>query len=196
MDNTFRRNCILMTKVILASTSPRRKELMRLLDIPFDIQAKEVDESFDQSLTPAEVVQFLAQKKAKIIAEVNSEAIVIGSDTVVVFGNEIIGKPTGTENAIEILQKLSGKTHHVYTGVAILKGEYTAVFYEVTDVTFYALTREEIEWYVNTGEPLDKAGAYGIQGYGSTLVEKINGDYFSIVGLPVAKLKRKLKDFL
>lgn len=185
-----------MTKVILASTSPRRKELMSLLDIPFSIQAKEVDESFDQHLTPAEVVQYLAEKKAKIILEVNSDSVVIGSDTLVVFENEIIGKPTCTENAIEILQKLSGKTHQVYTGVAILKEKRTDVFYEVTDVTFFEITQEEIEWYVNTGEPKDKAGAYGIQGYGSTLVEKINGDYFTIVGLPVSKLKRKLKDFL
>ncbi|MDF2558424.1 MAG: septum formation inhibitor Maf [Bacillales bacterium] len=185
-----------MKKVILASTSPRRKELMSLLNVPFVIDAKEVDESFDACLSPAEVVQFLAEKKAKIIAETNPDAIVIGSDTVVVFKNEIIGKPTSTENAIEILEKLSGETHQVYTGVAILNGEVSEVFYEATDVKFFDLTQEEIEWYVATNEPLDKAGAYGIQGYGSTLVEKINGDYFTIVGLPVAKLKRKLKDFL
>lgn len=185
-----------MKKVILASTSPRRKDLMSLLDIPFNIEAKEVDENFDESLSPAEVVQILAEKKARIIAEINPDSVVIGSDTVVVFENTIIGKPTSPENAIEILQKLSGRIHQVYTGVAILEGNRSEFFYESTDVKFYELTQNEIEWYISTNEPFDKAGAYGIQGYGSTLVEKIDGDYFTIVGLPVAKLKRKLKEFL
>ena len=184
-----------MKKLILASTSPRRKELMNLLNIPFEIQAKEVDESFEKGLSPEEVVQFLAAKKASIIAEANPNAVVIGADTVVVYNQEIIGKPLSSHHAIEILQKLSGKTHQVYTGIAILVSGHSEIFCEVTDVTFYDLSLDEIETYVETGEPLDKAGAYGIQGFGSTLVERINGDYFSIVGLPVSSLNRKLKDF-
>jgi septum formation protein len=184
-----------MKKLILASTSPRREELMNLLNIPFEIQAQEVDESFEKVLSPEEVVQFLATKKASIIAEVNPNAVVVGADTLVVFNNEIIGKPSGPQHAIEILQNLSGKTHQVYTGIAILTNGHSEIFYEVSDVTFYDLSLDEIKTYVETGEPLDKAGAYGIQGFGSTLVEKINGDYFTIVGLPVSRLNRKLKDF-
>jgi septum formation protein len=185
-----------MKKLILASTSPRRRELMSLLNIPFEIHAQEVDESFEKGLSPEEVVQFLATKKASIIAEINPDAVVIGADTVVVFNHEIIGKPSNSQHAVEILQNLSGKTHQVYTGIAILSKGHSEIFYEATDVTFYNLSIEEIETYVETGEPLDKAGAYGIQGFGSTLVEKINGDYFTIVGLPVSRLNRKLKEFL
>ncbi|KKI92303.1 septum formation protein Maf [Bacillus sp. SA1-12] len=180
------------SNLILASASPRRKELLELLQIPFEIIVSEVEEVLDESLHPADMVQSLAMQKAASVAKNNQHAFVIGSDTLVVYGERMLGKPSSKNEAIELLQLLSGKTHEVYTGVAIIYGEHIQSFYEKTSVTFFQLSQKEIEEYVSTGEPMDKAGAYGIQGFGALLVEKIHGDYYAVVGLPIARTNREL----
>lgn len=184
-----------MQNLILASSSPRRKELLAILQIPFEVKASDVDETFHSELAPHEVVINLAERKAKHVSKKDSSSIVIGADTIVVAAGEILGKPSNPTEAFEMLRKLSDSTHSVYTGVAIVSAARTTTFYEKTDVTFWELTDEEIHSYISTGEPFDKAGSYGIQGFGSTLVKRISGDYFTVVGLPVARLVRELKPF-
>lgn len=181
-----------MQTLILASSSPRRKELLENLHLSFQVASSDVEESFDPKLTPPEIVMELAARKAKSIAKGNPEAFVLGSDTVVVIDDEILGKPSDSVEALSMLKRLSGRTHSVYTGVAIVYGEKEVHFYEKTDVVFWELTDDELNTYINTGEPFDKAGAYGIQGFGSMLVKGIVGDYFSVVGLPVARTIREL----
>jgi septum formation protein len=183
---------IMNSNLILASASPRRKELLELLQIPFEVIVSEVEEIVDEKLHPAEMVQSLAQQKALSVAKTNQTSFVIGSDTLVVYGGRMLGKPTNKSEAIEMLQMLSGNTHDVFTGVAIIKGEQVHSFFEKTSVTFFLLSDKEIVDYVSTGEPMDKAGAYGIQGYGALLVEGIIGDYYSVVGLPIARTHREL----
>ncbi|MDQ0232823.1 Maf family protein [Metabacillus malikii] len=180
--------------LILASASPRRKELLELLQVPFKVMPSDVDEIIDNSLHPKEIVQQLAKQKAEFIADKVDNAYVIGSDTIVAFENQMLGKPKTEEEAIKMLHMLSGNTHEVYTGVSIVTDKRCITFCEKTEVTFYPLSAEEINQYVATGEPMDKAGAYGIQGYGALLVEKIVGDYYAVVGLPIAKVKRKLRE--
>ncbi|MEH7354269.1 Maf family protein [Neobacillus drentensis] len=182
-----------MQNLILASSSPRRKELLENLHLTFAISSSEVDESFDPSLSPEEVVMELAERKAQAVFNQNKDAFVIGSDTIVVANNRILGKPADEAEAISMLKSLSGQQHDVFTGVSIVSPESLTRFYEKTEVWFWELTDEEIKAYVQTGEPLDKAGAYGIQQLGSMLVKKINGDYFAVVGLPVARTIRELK---
>ena len=184
-----------MAEIILASASPRRKELLTTAGIDCVVKVADVDEVSDETLTPDGVVMSLALQKAGAVAEQNPESVVIGADTVVVLDGKILGKPKSEENAIELLTMLSGKTHTVYTGVALIKGEKVKTFCEATQVEFYDLTKEEIEAYVATKEPMDKAGAYGIQGKGCVLIRKINGDYFNVVGLPVSAVYRELRDF-
>ncbi|MDQ1001337.1 septum formation protein [Neobacillus niacini] len=182
-----------MQNLILASSSPRRKELLENLRLTFTISSSEVDESFDPTLSPEDVVMDLAERKAKVIFKENPEAFVIGSDTIVVADGQVLGKPKDEANAKRMLEKLSGRKHDVYTGVSILSPNGTSRFYERTEVWFWELTDEEINFYVQSGEPLDKAGAYGIQQLGSMLVKKISGDYFAVVGLPSSKTYRELK---
>ncbi|MEH6993660.1 Maf family protein [Neobacillus drentensis] len=182
-----------MQNLILASSSPRRKELLENLRLTFTISSSEVDESFDPTLSPEDVVMDLAERKAQVIFKENPNAFVIGSDTIVVLDNQVLGKPTDEAEAKEMLTMLSGKKHDVYTGVSILSPNGTARFYERTEVWFWELTDAEINFYVQSGEPLDKAGAYGIQQLGSMLVKKISGDYFAVVGLPVSRTYRELK---
>jgi septum formation protein len=186
MKNTMNSN------LILASASPRRKELLELLQIPFEVIVSDIEEIVDDQLHPAEMVQSLAEQKAASVAKTNQSSFVIGSDTLVVFEGKMLGKPTDAAEAIQMLQMLSGKTHEVYTGVSIIQGEQVRSFHEKTSVTFFPLSDWEIEDYVSSGEPMDKAGAYGIQGYGSLLVHSIHGDYYSVVGLPVARTNREL----
>lgn len=183
-----------MQNLILASSSPRRKELLENLQIPFTTVSSDVDENFDPELKPEEVVMELSLRKANFIARQYPSSFVIGSDTVVVHNNSILGKPRNRDEAFLMLKKLSGVTHSVYTGVAIVAPSVERKFYEKTDVLFWELSDEEINAYLDTGEPFDKAGAYGIQGFGSLLVKKIEGDYFSVVGLPVARTIRELKN--
>jgi septum formation protein len=182
-----------MEHLILASSSPRRKELLENIHLSFKVSSSDVDESFSNGLSPAEVVMELADRKAKAVAVSNPESFVLGADTIVVLDGSILGKPNDEQEAIEMLKKLSGNTHEVYTGVAIVSPKDSICFYEKTTVTFWELTETEINMYVSSGEPLDKAGAYGIQQLGSFLVKEIHGDYFSVVGLPVARTVRELR---
>ena len=182
-----------MSNLILASQSPRRKQLLQQIQLSFSVQSSTVEETFSPHLKPHEVVMELAQKKAKQISLENPTDYVIGSDTVVTEGEHILGKPGSKEEAKEMLTRLSGQTHSVYTGVAILKGETENVFYEKTDVTFWELTSKEIEDYIASEEPFDKAGSYGIQGLGAKFVKELKGDYFSVVGLPISRVYRALQ---
>lgn len=183
-----------MQNLILASSSPRRKELLENLQLLFEVSSSDVDESFDPKTAPKDVVMELSFRKAKAVSERYPDSFIIGSDTVVVSGGKILGKPRDEDDAFKMLKSLSGKTHSVYTGVSILAPEKEIKFYTKTDVVFWELSDDEIHSYISTGEPFDKAGAYGIQGYGSVLVKEINGDYFSVVGLPVSRTVRELRE--
>lgn len=182
-------------KIILASASPRRRELMGLITDEFEIITADVDETIEEGTLPENAVMQLSLKKAKAVSEKHKGRTVIGADTVVVCDGKILGKPENRENAYEMLRMLSGRTHCVLTGVTITDGEKTDTFFVLSDVTFFEMTDEEILSYISSGEPDDKAGAYAIQGKGSLFVEKINGDYFNIVGFPVSAVSRHLKNF-
>lgn len=186
-----------MEKMILASKSPRRKELMDLIPCQFEIIVEEVEEQIDDKQSPQENVRLLADQKAYAVANLYPERWVIGCDTVVVHEGKIMGKPKDKEDASLMLKSLQGCMHSVYTGVSIRNIELgiSESFYVESYVNMRALTIEEIKWYVETGEPMDKAGAYGIQGYASNFIEKIEGDYFNIVGLPVSKIYECLKKY-
>ncbi len=185
-----------MAEIILASASPRRRELLALAGVDFAVKVADVEEVIPENASPDEVVKSLAMQKASAVAQENPDSIVIGSDTVVALDGAILGKPRDEEDAVRMLKALSGRSHTVYTGVAIIHGEKISNFCEATEVVFNKLTEEEIRNYVATKEPMDKAGAYGIQGKGCILVEKIVGDYFNVVGLPVSRLYRELKSFI
>jgi septum formation protein len=180
-------------KIILASGSPRRKQLLQLINIPFEVVVSNADEKADGD--PDEIVQELASRKARAVLSTlaeNEDHIVIAADTLVYINGKVLGKPRDEKDAIEMLKQLSGKLHMVYTGVSIIRGDYEHVFADRTRVYFRTLPDEEIIAYVKTGEPLDKAGAYGVQERGSVLVERIDGDFYTVVGLPVAKVSRAL----
>ncbi len=183
--------------VILASQSPRRRELLERMGISdFLIRPAQGEERFDPSLTPAQLVESLSRQKAEeISAGAGPEDLVIAADTVVSVDGRVLGKPRDRRDAAEMLAALSGREHTVYTGVTVRRGGETVTEHEATAVRFRPLTQGEIEDYVSTGEPMDKAGAYGIQGYGCLLVEGITGDYFNVVGLPVCRLGRILARF-
>lgn len=187
-------------EIILASGSPRRKELMGILGHPFTVRVSDADEQTDPALPPYFIVEQLSLLKASAVAsEVKGEgkeAIVIGADTVVVFKDAILTKPVDAQEAKAMLLSLSGNWHSVLTGVTVMntKNAKSETFYVETKVHFIALTEEQIDAYVKTGEPLDKAGAYGIQGKGGLFVDKIDGDYFNVVGLPMCKLAEVLKN--
>ncbi len=182
-----------MKKVILASSSPRRRELMTLAEIKYDVCIKNVDETVPAGILPEDAVKMTARKKASAVAQLNDDAIVVGADTVVVYNNQIIGKPKDKDDAVKILRMLSGKEHEVITGVCLVHNKKAEIFSCTSKVKFYDLTEEEIRHYVAGGEPMDKAGAYGIQGKGCVFVEKIEGDYFNIVGLPISRVAREIK---
>ena len=179
--------------IILASQSPRRQELLKYITTEFEIKVSDVDEALPDGISPIDAVLYLSNIKAQPFA--NGDDIVIGADTVVALDGKILGKPKTTEEARQMLRFLSGREHSVLTGVTIANAEKSTSFAVETRVKFFDLTDDEIERYIATGEPMDKAGAYGIQGYGSLLVESITGDYFNVVGLPVSTLARKLIRF-
>jgi septum formation protein len=179
--------------IILASGSPRRAKLLNDAGIDFKIVTSDIEETFDPNLEPQEVAMYLARLKAKHIASSYNEDIVIGADTIVVYNNQILGKPVDEEDAFRMLSMLSNQCHFVYTGVSIIKGEEEDTFYDQTKVCMKALSELEIKAYVKTLEPMDKAGSYGIQGEGRHLVEKYEGDFFTIMGLPLKKVLNKLK---
>lgn len=185
-----------MNRFILASKSPRRKELLAMLNFPFKVDSVEIDETLDSSMSLTDAVCDLALRKAKVIASKYSNTVVIGADTIVVIGERVLGKPADKKEAKEMLTLLSGNTHNVITAVSFLLDEREHVFYSEAKVFFYPLTVEEIDQYCDSSDPYDKAGAYGIQTMGSLFVEKIDGDFYTIVGLPIAKLKRELGIFL
>ncbi len=179
--------------VVLASASPRRRELLQRAGVEFTVKASDADERIEPDTPPHEAVMALARQKAQAVAKTCPDDTVIGADTVVVYDGAILGKPADAADAVRMLRMLSGQTHSVFTGVCLCRAGKCETFYEQTQVTFYPLTEREIEAYVATGEPMDKAGAYGIQGRGCTLVRSICGDYFNVVGLPVAALCRRMR---
>jgi len=185
-------------RLVLASTSPRRQELLGLLGLPFEVIGSLYDESMisPDSMAPADYVTRLAQGKASEVAgRLDADALVIGADTTVVLDGQFLNKPTGPDDAASMLRRLSGRTHEVYTGLCVIHGQTLLTNYTVTEVTFAALTDETIAAYVATGEPLDKAGAYGIQGKALSFIPSINGDYFNVVGLPLYLLGQMLTQF-
>lgn len=181
---------MLENKILLASNSPRRRELLKLISQEFECAAADADESLPEDITPQEAVLYLSHLKAQAFAP--DDKIIIGADTVVALNGRIIGKPENDAQAFEILSSLSAKVHSVFTGVTIIRGENIRSFYEKTDVEFYPLSEKEIYDYIKTGECADKAGAYGIQGAGALFVKRISGDYYNVVGLPVSRLYREL----
>ena len=184
-------------KVVLASASPRRKELIKLIFEDFTVLPAECDETLPDGIDAKEAVEYLSKiKNDATKALLNGEALVISADTVVAVDGEILGKPIDKEDARRMMNLLSGRIHQVYTGITVSQGEKTHTFSEKTDVEFLKLSEQEIEDYISTSEPYDKAGAYGIQGKASLLIKGINGDYFNVVGLPVARLKRELSQLL
>ncbi len=183
-------------KIVLASQSPRRKELLGRMGLEFVTQASKIDESAFDGLEARELVATLSREKAQWIAkQLDGETLVIGADTVVVRDGAALGKPKDAEDAVAMLLSLSGRDHQVCTGVTVCRGDRVLTQVEETQVTFRDLTEAEVRQYVSTGEPMDKAGAYGIQGLGGLLVEGIRGDYSNVVGLPVCRLGQMLKDF-
>ena len=182
-------------KIILASASPRRKELLALAGLAFEVIPSQVEEILPPGLSPTKSAEYLAAIKATDISREHPGALIIAADTIVVIDDEILGKPRGKADAARMLRLLSGREHRVITGVCLLKNTATRVFSQVTYVRFYPLGEDTIEAYVQTGEPMDKAGAYGIQGKGALLVEQIAGDYCNVVGLPVARLLREMEGF-
>ncbi|WP_165996947.1 Maf family protein [Bacillus sp. Cs-700] len=183
-----------MKRLVLASGSPRRKELLEQVNLQFEIIVSRFEEHHSQ-VPPSELVKQLAFGKANDVFTNQSDAIVIGADTVVTLGADILGKPESREHARQMLKALSGRTHIVYSGVVILSNDQRSQFYEATEVEFWDLTDVDIENYLDTGEPFDKAGGYGIQGFGAAFVKRIHGDYYSVVGLPISKTLRELQAF-
>ena len=181
-------------KLILASSSPRRIELLRKLGLEFEVMPP-IWETKIISDDPVEVAEYIALEKARAVAGFLTEGIVIGADTIVYVDGRMLGKPKDVEEAKMFLRMLSGKVHDVITGIALINAANNReiVDHEITKVKFRELSDEEINWYVSTGEPLDKAGAYAIQGLGCLFIEKIEGDFFNVVGLPLAKLYVMLK---
>lgn len=181
-------------KIILASASPRRKELLSMITGDFEIQVSDADESAVKCPDILKTAETLARVKAESVALKNPDCIVIGADTVVRCGDKILGKPKNRAEAREMLGLLSGQSHFVDTGVCIVKNGVTVSFTETTEVEFCAISESEKESYIESGEPFDKAGGYGIQGKAALFVKGIRGDYFNVVGLPVSALYHRLKE--
>lgn len=176
------------TRIILASQSPRRRELLSLVGIPHEVRPADLDERVLPGETPAAHAERLARAKAEAVAKREPEAVVIGADTIVVLDGDILGKPRDVSDAASMLHRLAGRTHTVLTAVAVSRGGRTVSGVESVEVTFRPLTPEQITAYIATGEPMDKAGAYGIQGYGAVIVEHVHGDYFAVMGLALGRL--------
>lgn len=178
-------------QLILASQSPRRRELLGLLHIPFTVRAADIDETMDPTKSPFDEVARVSRAKAAATPH-GPEDVVIAADTIVVCGGRVLGKPRDTAQAAEMLALLSGRDHQVMTGLTVLAGSKSETVTEVTDIHFRPLTEKEIAAYVRTGEPMDKAGAYGIQGGAALFAERLNGDYYNVMGLPVCRLGQML----
>ena len=178
--------------LILASQSPRRKELLGLFGIPFLVRVADIDETMDPAVDPFHEVARVSRCKALAVAR-EAEDVVIAADTIVVCQGKVLGKPHSEEEAVRMLSMLSGRDHQVMTGVTVLCGEQEAVFTEVTDLHFRQLSEKEIARYVRSGEPMDKAGAYGIQGGAALFCSRLVGDYYNVMGLPVCRLGEVLR---
>lgn len=185
-----------MSGIILASKSPRRQELIQKITGDFEVITADEPDILPKGISPEEAPVYLASCKAGAVAKAHPDKTVIGADTVVILDGEIMGKPADESDARRMLGALSGKKHKVVTGCCIIRGDSRRAFSDITEVEFYPLSDSEIDSYIATGEPFDKAGAYGIQGQGALLVKGIIGDYFNVMGLPVAMLKRELDSFV
>lgn len=185
------------TEIILASASPRRRELFNMIGLPFRTEVSGAEETVEEGMSPELFVEQLSLRKAaEVASRQKGDALVIGADTVVVLDGEILTKPRDSADAVQMLTRLSGREHRVLTGVSVVRlrdGKAVSVC-EETKVHFRALSEEEIRRYVQTGEPMDKAGAYGLQGRASVMADRIEGDFFNVVGLPLCRLARVLKD--
>ena len=183
--------------IILASKSPRRQELLRRIGIEdYTVLVPEVEESYPAGLSPEETVKYISRKKALAAKELAApEDLIITADTMVFLDDEKLGKPRDEAHALEMLTLLQGRRHTVCTGVTLRRGDTLRTEYQATDVYFRKASREELLHYIRGGEPMDKAGAYGVQGQGALLVERIDGDFFNVMGLPVLLLSRMLKGF-
>ena len=179
-------------QLILASASPRRKELLGLFHIPFLIRVADIDETMDPNLSPADEVGRVSRMKALAVPR-EPDDVVIAADTIVVCAGRVLGKPHSPEEAVETLRLLSGRDHQVMTGVTVVRGDKAETFTEVTDLHFRELTEKEIKAYVATGEPMDKAGSYGIQGGAALFCSHMVGDYYNVMGLPVCRLGETLR---
>jgi len=179
--------------LILASQSPRRKELLGLLGIPFTIQISQADETMESGKAPVQQVAEVSRRKA-LATTASADDVVIAADTIVVCDNVILGKPKDYDDACRMLRMLSGRTHQVMTGMTVLCGDRIYSCTETTDVTFRPLSDREIRRYADSGEPMDKAGAYGIQGGAAIFAEKLCGDYYNVMGLPVCRLVQVLRE--
>ncbi len=186
-----------MKKIILASQSPRRKQLLEWAEVPFEIVVRDTDERFPPGISPAEVAVYIARNKALAVQEGRAaEEVIVAADTIVVLGDAIIGKPVHREEAVSILFALSGEVHQVITGVVIRKGDQESAFADTTAVEFYDLTLEQIEFYVDKYKPYDKAGAYAIQEWiGVVGIRSVRGDFYNVMGLPVSRVVRELEKF-
>ena len=182
--------------IILASRSPRRQELIRNITEDYEVIVSPVEEILPEGISPDMAPVYLSALKARAVAAAHPQNTVVGADTVVVLDGEVLGKPRDRADAADMLKKLSGRVHTVITGCCLVKDGREHSFAEHTQVAFYPLTEREIEEYIATGEPFDKAGAYGIQGKGMLFVKGIEGDYFNVMGLPVGRLNRELNAFL
>lgn len=186
-----------MSKIILASASPRRRELLERIGVTdFEVRAPEVDENFPEGLSPEETVQFISREKAEAARDQwGLEPIIITADTMVFLDDRRLGKPRSEADALEMLTALQGRRHTVCTGVTVSQGEKILTEAESTGVIFRPAEKRELLSYIATGEPMDKAGAYGVQGKGALLVERLEGDFFNVMGLPVLRLSRMLSEF-
>ena len=181
-----------MKHIILASASPRRKEILELADLEFDVMPSDAQEITTKT-APNEVDMELASLKAKdIYKKSEKQSMIVGADTVVAYQGQILGKPTDEADAKRMLTMLSGQTHEVYTGVCVIEDGKTKTFYEETKVTFYEISDEQIDHYIKTGEPMDKAGSYGIQGKAAVFIKGIEGDYYNVVGFPIARFLQEI----
>ena len=181
-----------MQHIILASASPRRKEILELADLSFDIMPSNAEE-ITTKIKPNEVVMELASIKAKDIYEKSDkQSMIVGADTVVAYQGQILGKPKDEADAKRMLRMLSGQTHEVYTGVCVIEDGEAKTFYEETKVTFYEISDEQIDHYIKSGEPMDKAGSYGIQGKAAIFIKGIEGDYYNVVGFPIARFLQEI----
>lgn len=185
-----------MNKIILASQSPRRKELLSLLGLEYDAIPADIDEQIDPSNDLVKEIEKLSYQKANHIYSNHKDCLVIGADTIVKINNEVLGKPKNYDDASKMLHMLSNNTHEVVTGVTIIVDDKIETFSSIANVTFYPLTDREIDEYIKTNEPMDKAGAYAIQGIGAKFIKTIDGDFYTIMGLPIAELYHRLIKYI